>query len=143
MQINTKTGDPALDAAKAACGRCRQGFFCSEHNAKQPTSVSAAKPLPPAKAPTAKPVESVKKISPLKVMDITAKQTCKHKGCGNIFTEMENHDTACNYHPGPAIFHDRQRGWKCCDVYVKDFDEFLEIPPCTKGWHDANPEDAD
>ena len=79
-------------------------------DAKQPTSVSAAKPSPPAKAPTAKPVESVKKISPLKVMDITAKQTCKHKGCGNIFTEMENHDTACNYHPGPAIFHDRQRG---------------------------------
>ena len=32
MQINTKTGDAALDAAKAACGRCRQGFFCSEHS---------------------------------------------------------------------------------------------------------------
>lgn len=32
--------------------------------------------------------------------------------------------------------------WKCCDVHVKEFDEFLEIPPCAKGWHDANPQDA-
>jgi hypothetical protein len=30
MQM-AKTGDPALDSAKAACGRCRQGFFCSDH----------------------------------------------------------------------------------------------------------------
>uniref|UniRef100_A0A453CPS7 CHORD domain-containing protein n=1 Tax=Aegilops tauschii subsp. strangulata TaxID=200361 RepID=A0A453CPS7_AEGTS len=29
-------------------------------------------------------------------------------------------------------------GWKCCDVHVKEFDEFMEIPPCTKGWHNAD-----
>jgi hypothetical protein len=28
--------------------------------------------------------------------------------------------------------------WKCCDVHVKEFDEFMEIPPCTKGWHNAD-----
>lgn len=35
MQM-AKTGDPALDAAKAACGRCRQGFFCSDHGLSSP-----------------------------------------------------------------------------------------------------------
>jgi hypothetical protein len=30
--------------------------------------------------------------------------------------------------------------WKCCDVHVKEFDEFMSIPPCTKGWHNADPE---
>ncbi|KAF2311793.1 hypothetical protein GH714_026748 [Hevea brasiliensis] len=28
--------------------------------------------------------------------------------------------------------------WKCCDVHVKEFDEFMSIPPCTKGWHNAD-----
>ncbi|KQK23648.1 hypothetical protein BRADI_1g75162v3 [Brachypodium distachyon] len=49
--------------------------------------------------------------------------------------EKDNHDSACDYHPGPAVFHDRMRGSKCCDVHVKEFDEFMEIPACTKGWH--------
>ncbi|KAJ6688665.1 CYSTEINE AND HISTIDINE-RICH DOMAIN-CONTAINING PROTEIN RAR1 [Salix koriyanagi] len=40
--------------------------------------------------------------------------------------------------PGPAVFHDRMRGWKCCDIHVKEFDEFMSIPPCSKGWHDAD-----
>ncbi|KAG0556904.1 hypothetical protein KC19_11G087600 [Ceratodon purpureus] len=135
-----KTGIPAQDFA--ACGRCRQGFFCSEHGALKPTAVTA-KPSPsPEQVPVSQSAESVKKSAPVKVMDINAEQVCKRKGCGNSFTEKDNHETACCYHPGPAVFHDRLRGWKCCDVHVKEFDEFLEIPPCTKGWHDANPEDA-
>lgn len=107
-----------------------------------------------------------------KVVDINQPQTCKNPGCGKTFKEKDNHDTACSYHPGPAVFHDRMRGvryiilfksiydcvallitkfknnafivclilqWKCCDIHVKEFDEFMGIPPCTKGWHNANP----
>nr|XP_024394893.1 cysteine and histidine-rich domain-containing protein RAR1-like [Physcomitrium patens] len=137
------TGNSALDAAKAACIRCRQGFFCSDHGAQQPTA-GVAKPVPATTVQTAASESSgiVKKAVPSKVFDINAKQVCKRKGCGNTFTEKDNHQEACNYHPGPAVFHDRLRGWKCCDVHVKEFDEFLEIPPCAKGWHDANPQDA-
>jgi disease resistance protein len=140
MQM-AKTGDPALDSAKAACGRCRQGFFCSDHGALKPTG-AAAKPVPSPTQVSVPKISEPVKSAPAKVMDINAKQVCKRKGCGNTFTEKDNHESACRYHPGPAIFHDRLRGWKCCDVHVKEFDEFLEIPPCTKGWHDANPEDA-
>ena len=50
-------------------------------------------------------------------MDINAKQVCKCKGCGNTFTEKDNHESACNYHPGPAIFHDRLRGVRCFIYY--------------------------
>lgn len=45
-----------------------------------------------------------------KIIDINQPQICKNKGCGETFKEKDNHDTACNYHPGPAIFHDRMRG---------------------------------
>lgn len=64
----------------------------------------------PLQAPTQKPVAQIKKAASPKVIDLNAKQVCKRKGCGNTFTEKENNSTACNYHPGPAVFHDRQKG---------------------------------
>lgn len=45
-----------------------------------------------------------------KIIGINEPQICKNKGCGKTFMEMENHDIACSYHPGPAVFHDRLRG---------------------------------
>lgn len=45
-----------------------------------------------------------------KIVDINQPQICRNKGCGKSFKEKDNYDTACNYHPGPAVFHDRQRG---------------------------------
>lgn len=47
---------------------------------------------------------------PKKVIDINEPQTCRNRGCGKTFKEKDNHETACCYHPGPAIFHDRLRG---------------------------------
>jgi hypothetical protein len=31
------------------------------------------------------------------------------------FTERANADDACRFHPGPPIFHERQKGWQCCN----------------------------
>ncbi|KAL2423388.1 Cysteine and histidine-rich domain-containing protein 1 [Exophiala dermatitidis] len=59
-------------------------------------------------------------------------QKCVHKGCGKTFTDP---DEVCIYHPGPPEFHEGQKGWKCCKPRVLTFDEFLAIPPCTKGKH--------
>ncbi|KAL6899825.1 hypothetical protein ACP4OV_006483 [Aristida adscensionis] len=116
-----------------ACSRCRQGFFCSDHGSQPKIQ------KPAATNDTNK--ESVEKPSvppPKKKIDINEVRTCKNKGCGKSYKEKDNHDSACEYHPGPAVFHDRMRGWKCCDIHVKEFDEFMEIPPCTKGWHNAD-----
>lgn len=45
-----------------------------------------------------------------KVVGINEPQTCRNKGCGKTFKEKDNHETACSFHPGPAVFHDRMRG---------------------------------
>lgn len=131
---------PATNASsKESCARCRQGFFCSDHGSKTgKTNIDVAN------ADAEPAVESSKdaKISVVpqkRIIDINEPQTCKNKGCGQTFKEKDNHEIACSFHPGPAVFHDRMRGWKCCDVHVKEFDEFMTIPPCTKGWHNADP----
>ncbi|RFN51616.1 hypothetical protein FIE12Z_4090 [Fusarium flagelliforme] len=59
-------------------------------------------------------------------------QKCVHQGCGKEFTDP---DEKCEYHPGPPVFHEGQKGWKCCKPRVLTFDEFMEIPPCTTGTH--------
>ncbi|KAI9845334.1 MAG: hypothetical protein M1837_004956 [Sclerophora amabilis] len=61
-------------------------------------------------------------------------QKCVHKGCGKTFTDP---DEACVYHSGPPVFHEGQKGWKCCKTRVLTFDEFLSIPPCTTGKHSS------
>ena len=53
------------------------------------------------------------KITPApvkKIVGLDEPQTCRNKGCGKTFKEKDNHETACEFHPGPAIFHDRIRG---------------------------------
>jgi len=59
-------------------------------------------------------------------------QKCVHQSCGKVFTDLEEE---CQYHSGPPIFHEGQKGWKCCKPRVLTFDEFLAIPPCTTGKH--------
>ncbi|KAL7914776.1 HSP20-like chaperone [Trichoderma velutinum] len=59
-------------------------------------------------------------------------QKCVRQGCGKEFTNAEEE---CHYHPGPPIFHEGQKGWKCCKPRVLTFDEFMNIPPCTTGTH--------
>ncbi|KAI8356610.1 chord-domain-containing protein [Choanephora cucurbitarum] len=64
---------------------------------------------------------------------------CTHKGCGKEFTEEENKDNACQYHPGAPVFHEGLKGWSCCKKRVSDFDEFLALPGCTFGRHSTEP----
>lgn len=52
-----------------------------------------------------------------KIIDINQPQVCKNKGCGKTFKEKDNHETACSYHPGPAVFHDRMRGVCTYTIY--------------------------
>ncbi|KJX99995.1 cord and cs domain containing protein [Zymoseptoria brevis] len=59
-------------------------------------------------------------------------QKCVHKGCEKLFSDPED---ACVYHPGPPVFHEGQKGWKCCKPRVLTFDEFMTISPCTTGKH--------
>ncbi|RID74413.1 hypothetical protein BRARA_B01513 [Brassica rapa] len=166
--VTVPTSSPHGNAAtKDSCSRCRQGFFCSDHGlylrslsvfhilfnrisklfvpnhtGSQPKEQTSQQAL---NTPVQVQGEKTESLAPAPVkkvvIDINQPQVCKNKGCGKTFKERDNHETACSYHPGPAVFHDRLRGWKCCDVHVKEFDEFMEIPPCTKGWHSSSSAD--
>ncbi|QPH00282.1 hypothetical protein C2857_003683 [Epichloe festucae Fl1] len=57
---------------------------------------------------------------------------CVHQGCDKEFSDPTER---CEYHPGPPVFHEGQKGWKCCKPRVLSFDEFMTIPPCTTGVH--------
>ena len=60
------------------------------------------------------PVEKSSVPPPKKKVDINEPRTCRNKGCGKSYKEKDNHDSACDYHPGPAVFHDRMRGVSIC-----------------------------
>jgi len=55
--------------------------------------------------------------------------------CGTEYLESENNDTACKFHPGPPIFYEGYKGWKCCDRKTIDFDEFMAFETCAIGKH--------
>ncbi|CAM0945715.1 unnamed protein product [Alopecurus aequalis] len=121
------------DVESETCLRCHQGFFCSDHGSQpKPQKLVAVS------GTNTELVERSSVPQPKKKVDLNEPRICKNKGCGKTYKEKDNHDAACEHHPGPAVFHDRKRGWKCCDIHVKEFDEFMEIPPCTKGWHNAD-----
>lgn len=61
---------------------------------------------------------------------------CYNKGCGKEF--HDNSQDSCQHHPGAPIFHEGYKGWSCCKKRSVDFTEFLNIPGCSKGFH--NPE---
>lgn len=69
-------------------------------------------------------------------MENTPEQlTCKRNGCRKKYTESENAEGACKYHPGKPIFHDTKKGWTCCNVIVYDWDEFEKIEGCATAVH--------
>ncbi|KAG2715716.1 hypothetical protein I3843_03G092800 [Carya illinoinensis] len=126
-------------SSKETCSRCRQGFFCSDHGSVAGQMNSKPLNLDTGALSKSNANTQGSPVPAKKLVDINEPQTCKNQGCGMTFKEKDNSETACSYHPGPAVFHDRMRGWKCCDIHVKEFDEFMGIPPCTKGWHNADP----
>jgi hypothetical protein len=61
---------------------------------------------------------------------------CGNVGCTKEFTEKENSDTACQFHPGNPKFHEGNKGYDCCwKKRVISFDEFLNLPGCSIGRH--------
>ncbi|KAJ4954474.1 hypothetical protein NE237_011257 [Protea cynaroides] len=137
-RMSIPAATPANSApSKLERARCRQGFFCSDHGS-QARQVHL-KPCNAVDVPAERSADDQTPAPVKKIVDINQLQKCRNKGCGKTFKEKDNHDTACSYHPGPAVFHDRVRGWNCCDIHVKEFNEFMAIPPCTKGWHNADP----
>eukprot|EP00466_Bigelowiella_natans_P020436 jgi/Bigna1/73395/fgenesh1_pg.24_\ len=60
-----------------------------------------------------------------------------HGVCKELFVVKDNHDKACLYHRGQAVFHDGAKYWTCCseDRKAYDWDQFMKIKPCSLGRH--------
>jgi len=121
-------------SSKENCNRCKSGFFCADHAGS--AEAQAAYVAPPSReigTPSDSKVQAPE-------IDPDAVQICRNVGCGERFTENTNGDELCKFHPGPPIFHERKKGWACCNETRWDFDDFLKIPTCAVGRHSANPE---
>lgn len=67
--------------------------------------------------------------------DGTAK--CQNKGCQKVFVVEDNSASACTFHAGQPVFHDAIKFWSCCpEKKCYDFESFLEVPGCARGFHD-------
>lgn len=62
-------------------------------------------------------------------------KSCKRYGCKKKFKDSENIENCCSYHPGKPIFHDRVKGWSCCEKRAYDWEEFEQILGCKQGTH--------
>ena len=133
-RADLKPSSSSAPSKREDCARCRSGFFCSDHAASAEAPPAFGSAPEPAQAPAPRQIrETIETIDPHQT------QICRNVGCGEKFTEAENDDAACAFHPGPPIFHERKKGWACCNQTRWDFDEFLKIPTCAVGRHCANP----
>ncbi|SPO23598.1 related to diploid state maintenance protein chpA [Ustilago trichophora] len=65
--------------------------------------------------------------------NLAAGLVCKRGGCGFKFEggARDRSKETCNHHKGSPIFHEGSKGWSCCKRRVLDFNDFLQIEPCT------------
>ncbi|KAF2945149.1 hypothetical protein DAI22_02g196300 [Oryza sativa Japonica Group] len=65
----------------------------------------------------------------------SAPARCQRIGCDATFTDDNNPDGSCQYHPSGPMFHDGMKQWSCCKQKSHDFSLFLAIPGCKTGKH--------
>eukprot|EP00439_Symbiodinium_sp_Y106_P072602 s727_g13.t1 len=62
------------------------------------------------------------------------KVRCKNFGCQMTF-DPNGPPQECLHHKSAPIFHETAKWWSCCpDKKAYEFDEFMRIPGCTKGF---------
>lgn len=108
--------------------------------AKTP-SVPGRAPIAPSAAPkpSAPKEPEPEAQDPLSMQSVPSGAKCHRRACNyTVETEIAQRDRSkevCRYHPGTPIFHEGSKGYTCCKRRVLDFDDFLQIAPCTKAEH--------
>lgn len=70
------------------------------------------------------------------VKNADGKLRCKNFGCQKYFDPET--PTECRHHKSPPIFHETAKWWSCCpDNKAYEFEEFMAIPGCQKGFCSA------
>ncbi len=80
------------------------------------------------------PKEPVEEEDPAEAdANLPAGLICKRGGCGFKFEggARDRSKETCQHHKGSPIFHEGSKGWSCCKRRVLDFNDFLQIEPCS------------
>lgn len=76
--------------------------------------------------------------------DKDGKLKCKRFGCVHKLYDPNGPPQECTHHKAAPIFHETAKWWSCCpDRKAYDWEEFLTIPGCTKGFCTNTPEGQD
>lgn len=96
---------------------------------KDPAAATPAAPRPPPEEPR----------DPEHLRTVTKGSSCRRPGCGfTAESDIQDRDPSkeeCRYHRGTPIFYEGSKGYTCCKRRVLDFDDFLQIEPCTRAEH--------
>lgn len=97
--------------------------------------------------PPAAPVQKATELAPTASTTSSSadakkdgKIRCKRFGCQKFF-DPEGEPQECVHHKAPPIFHETAKWWSCCpDTKAYDWEEFMKIPGCERGFCSATPE---
>lgn len=126
--------------SKDADGKETFGKASATSNVVQPLSglslLAAQNAAQSSKSETSAPVhkEPVEEEDPVESdASLPAELVCKRGGCGFKFEggARDRSKETCKHHKGSPIFHEGSKGWSCCKRRVLDFNDFLQIVPCT------------
>ena len=64
---------------------------------------------------------------------------CRRSGCAAWFRVGDAaEEEGCTHHTAGPVFHEGFKSWGCCPGRrTHDFDEFMAVPGCAVGRHDA------
>lgn len=128
-----QVGGRVVDADEAAAAAA-----AAQHK-PVPTGPAPAQPVAAPVTPAAPAAPAPEPRDADSVVSISRGTACKRPGCGYVadadIAQRDRRAEQCKYHKGSAIFHEGSKGWSCCKRRVLDFDDFLEIAPCTAAEH--------
>ncbi|WFC99855.1 hypothetical protein MYAM1_002601 [Malassezia yamatoensis] len=113
----------------------------SANSAKKPSAEPSRKPITGSVSQKpATPKQPEPEASDPDAVHYVAKGTqCRRRACNYTadtdISQRDRSEEKCMYHPGTPIFHEGSKGYTCCKRRVLDFDDFLQITPCTPAKH--------
>lgn len=104
---------------------------------KVPTHAAPITPSTPGANERKEPAPEVG--DPESLTSVAAGTRCQRSGCNFVaesaISERNRAEEDCRYHRGTPVFHEGSKGYTCCKRRVLDFDDFLQIAPCTTSTH--------
>lgn len=130
---DTFAASPTVAMASTAAAADDRIRSIDEFNKSNPDAVTAA-------SAAVASAQAARTVATRRASD--GRVRCVHEGCKKWFLDSadsgENGPAACVYHRQGPTFHEGKKFWSCCpQTQCTEFDEFLAVPGCATGPHEA------